>query len=60
MSSYGVLIVDGSYGTPLTETLGWAYNFENGIGFGVAYGFSRWRAGGGTQSHLRSCWKRPR
>ena len=37
VSSYGILILGAAHSSHLTETLGWLYNFANGIGFGVAY-----------------------
>lgn len=37
ISSYGLLMLDAGHGDRLTETLGWAYNFANGTGFGIAY-----------------------
>ena len=37
VSTYGILITNGTTSSPLTETIGWAYNFMNGIGFAVAY-----------------------
>jgi hypothetical protein len=38
ISSYGLLMINAPHSSPLTEFLGWTYNFENGIGFGAAYG----------------------
>lgn len=37
IDSYGLLILNVSHSSPLTEFTGWAYNFANGAGFGVAY-----------------------
>ena len=37
INSYGLLILNTNHGTPLTDLVGWCYNFANGIGFGVAY-----------------------
>ncbi len=37
VSSYGLLMTDSIHGSPLTEFLGWTFNFTNGTGFGIAY-----------------------
>jgi hypothetical protein len=37
INSYGLLILNVNHGSPLTDLVGWIYNFANGIGFGVAY-----------------------
>jgi hypothetical protein len=37
ISSYGLLMTNSPHSSAMTEFLGWTYNFENGIGFGIAY-----------------------
>ena len=37
IQSYGLLMLNADTSSPLTELAGWAYNFCNGIGFGIAY-----------------------
>ena len=37
IESYGVLLAGADSSSPLTDFLGWAYHFSNGIGFGIAY-----------------------
>lgn len=47
IESYGVLALDATTSTGLTDLAGWAYHFSNGIGFGIVYavvgcGRSKW------------------
>src|SRR5258708_16576335 len=37
IESYGLLILNASHSSPLTQFTGWSYNITNGIGFGIAY-----------------------
>ena len=37
VDSYGLLILNVSHSSPLTEFTGWTYSFANGAGFGIAY-----------------------
>lgn len=37
VNSYGILMTAASTSSPLTDLLGWTYNFMNGVAFGVAY-----------------------
>lgn len=37
IDSYGILILGSTHSTHATETVGWLYNFANGVGFGVGY-----------------------
>jgi len=37
IDSYGLLILNVSHSSPLTEFAGWTYNVANGAGFGIAY-----------------------
>ena len=38
INSYGILILGTTHSSPLTDFVGWLYNFANGLMFGVAYG----------------------
>ena len=37
IDSYGLLILNVSHSSPLTDFTGWTYNVANGAGFGIAY-----------------------
>lgn len=37
IESYGLLTLNASVSSPQTELAGWAFNFCNGVGFGVSY-----------------------
>ena len=38
IESYGLLALNAPVSSDRTELFGWAYNFSNGIGFGISYG----------------------
>jgi hypothetical protein len=37
INSYGVLGMNATHSSHATDTVGWLYNFANGVGFGVGY-----------------------
>lgn len=37
INSYGILMLGATHSSHLSDTLGWLYNFWNGIGFGIGY-----------------------
>ncbi|MFF5076665.1 hypothetical protein ACFY36_06415 [Actinoplanes sp. NPDC000266] len=37
IETYGLLIADAAFSSPLTSTLGWLYHLSNGVTFGIAF-----------------------